>query len=310
MILAAGLTPAWQQIAVLDSLEIGAVNRAREFHAVASGKVINVGLALHSLGADFKTLACLGGANGMAIQAEFEANNISARWIPTDSPTRVCTTLLDPPSRQTTEIVENSAPVSPGELEAYLTAISEESRAADCIVLSGSLPRNTPKDFHLKTLRAIRNPDAQTVLDIAGPELLAALEAGPFLVKPNRHELARTLDRPLDTDTAMFDAMREIIERGAKWCVVSDGGRPSHATDGCGLFRFAPPNVRSAVNPIGCGDCLAAGIALGLSEGKTPPEAIVFGLAAAADNLEQLLPARLDRKRVEAVARTVEHTTL
>ncbi len=49
MILAAGLSPAWQQIVVLDALSVGEVNRAREVHWCASGKVLNVGLALHCL---------------------------------------------------------------------------------------------------------------------------------------------------------------------------------------------------------------------------------------------------------------------
>ena len=49
MILAAGLSPAWHKIVVLDRLSFGQVNRAREVHWCASGKVLNAGLALHRL---------------------------------------------------------------------------------------------------------------------------------------------------------------------------------------------------------------------------------------------------------------------
>ena len=49
MILAAGLSPAWQQIMTLAELRIGEVNRARDVQWCASGKVLNVGLALHRL---------------------------------------------------------------------------------------------------------------------------------------------------------------------------------------------------------------------------------------------------------------------
>jgi hypothetical protein len=49
VILAAGLSPAWQQIVVLESLSVSEVNRARAVHWCASGKVLNVGLALHRL---------------------------------------------------------------------------------------------------------------------------------------------------------------------------------------------------------------------------------------------------------------------
>ena len=46
MILAAGLTPAWQQIVEFDGFAVGQVNRARSVHWCASGKVLNVGIAL------------------------------------------------------------------------------------------------------------------------------------------------------------------------------------------------------------------------------------------------------------------------
>ena len=42
MILTAGLTPAWQQVLVLDELLPGEVNRAREVHWCASGKAITL----------------------------------------------------------------------------------------------------------------------------------------------------------------------------------------------------------------------------------------------------------------------------
>ena len=46
MIVAAGLTPAWQQLMAFDALEPGAVNRAREVTWCSSGKVLNVAIAL------------------------------------------------------------------------------------------------------------------------------------------------------------------------------------------------------------------------------------------------------------------------
>ncbi len=54
------------------------------------------------------------------------------------------------------------------------------------------------------------------------------------------------------------------------------------------------------VNPIGCGDCLTAGIARSLCNGETVIEAVRFGVACAADNASQLLPARLDVARVQS----------
>jgi fructose-1-phosphate kinase PfkB-like protein len=71
MILAAGLTPAWQQIMRFAQVRAGEVNRAAEVHWCASGKAINVGVALAALRAPVHTLSPAGGWSGQAMRAEF-----------------------------------------------------------------------------------------------------------------------------------------------------------------------------------------------------------------------------------------------
>ena len=297
MILVAGLTPAWQQIAVLDRLRVGEVNRAREVHWCASGKVLNVGLALTQLGASVRTLSLVGnGAAGEATQRDMSALGVDVRWIESNAPQRVCTTLLDRESGQTTEIVENSASASETELIAFETAFAEEAEKsnAEFLILSGSLPIGTPKEFFAKLLGRVRAP---AILDIRGEELLAALPHRPLIIKPNREELGHTVRRELSTDDDVWQAMSELNARGAEWVVVTNGSREVFASRGEVRLRFQPPQVH-VVNPIGCGDCFTAGLAWSLQRGDQMPIAIRTGIAAAAQNAEQLLPARLDAKLV------------
>jgi sugar/nucleoside kinase (ribokinase family) len=71
------------------------------------------------------------------------------------------------------------------------------------------------------------------------------------------------------------------------------------------VSELTPPAITPIVNPIGCGDCLAAGIAIGLERGDTLVNAVCFGLAAAADNITQLLPARLSPERVARIMKEI-----
>lgn len=302
MILAAGLTPAWQQILLLDALHPGEVNRAREVHWCASGKVLNVALALHHLGADTEAVALVGGRHGDAIRREFEQTGIAARWVETAAPTRVCTTLLDAASGTTTELVENSPAATAAELATFQATYALAARSARFVVLSGSLPKNSPVTFYRDLMQAT---PGKVILDARGRELLAALDAKPLLVKPNREELAATVGRELSDESALLAAMREINARGAEWVLVTHGKQPVHLTSREAAYRFDPPAVSQVVNPIGCGDCLAAGFAWALERGAKPVESARIGMAAAADNLGQLLPARLDRKRVEVMAESI-----
>jgi 1-phosphofructokinase family hexose kinase len=299
VIVAAGLTPAWQQILCFDRLTPGEVNRASESLWCASGKVLNVAVALQHLGAEFRAVCPLGGPAREPVKRELAELGMDVAWVGCRSATRVCTTLVDRGAGLVTELVENASPLEPSELDAFVAAFRGAANGADLAVLSGSLPIGTPAEFYRELLAGLSLP---AVIDARGPELLAALELRPLVIKPNRDELAHTLLRSLDTDAKLVEGMRQLNRAGAVWVVVTAGKQPVWMTSVDKVFRFDAPAVAKVENPIGCGDCMAAGIAHGLSLGKSPPEAVALGMAAAADNLARILPARLHRTSVLSLA--------
>lgn len=306
-VLAAGLTPAWQQIVTFEKLHWGEVNRAQEVHWCASGKVLNVGLALAALGANAQTIAPLGGTPSTAIADEFAALGAHGCWIPTQPSTRVCTTILDAATQQTTELVENAAPLTTAELSRFLDAYAAEARLAAVVVMTGSLTSGAPADFYQQLMQ---QTPGQVILDARGPELTAALPLRPLLVKPNREELAKTVGQALTTDAEMLRAMRQLVGQGAQWVLVSQGKETAWLCNEREVYQLQPPRLKQVVNPIGCGDCLAAGIAWGIASGSTMIEAVQRGMAAAADNASKLLPARLDRDKVQREAARIRVTAV
>ena len=290
MILAAGLTPAWQQVLVFDSFRFGEVNRAREVHWCASGKVLNAGIALHLLGGPSMTLAPLGGLNLVPIEREFKGKNIDHRWIVTQAATRVCTTIIDRGSGKITELVENGQPLTADELAEFRRAYVEEAAKAEVAILIGSLPVGTP-DSYYRELAALTPCPA--ILDFRGEGLLSCLDLRPLVVKPNREELAKTFGRPLDGEGDLRAAMEEVARRGARWVVVSQGKEGALALGEGKFLRFRPPAVE-ALNPIGSGDSMAAGIACSIVQGADMVEAIRTGIAAGAENATTLLPADIE----------------
>ncbi len=302
MILAAGLTPALQQIYAFDRFRPGEVNRAVERAQCASGKVLNVGVTLHSLGCENRVLSVAGRADRATINREFAPLGISCRWIETAAPTRTCTTILDRQTGTTTELVENAGPLSASELAEFRAAFNEEAAKANFLVVTGSLPAGTPTTFFGELLADVLCP---VLLDIRGPELLLALEHRPLVVKPNREELAATVGRPLARDQDLHDAMAELNNRGAQWVVVTAGKQSVWVRGGGRLYRLDPPHLDRVVNPIGCGDVMAAGIAVGIARGDDPLESVRFGIAAAAESALTLLPARIDSSRISTRLSTI-----
>lgn len=131
----------------------------------------------------------------------------------------------------------------------------------------------------------------------------------PWLVKPNREELAATLQRDLTREEHLHQGMRELLNLGAQSVLITRGNAPALLATREELWQLTPPKV-TTVNPIGCGDSLAAGIAIATHEDAPLVEAVRFGMAAAAHNAELLLPARLNRARVNELVGEIQISRL
>lgn len=294
MILCAGLSPAWQHTLFFERFEFGEVNRAKRGVWCASGKVVNTAVALASLGARHRMITVVGGQPEQAFRRDLETTGVQAELISVGSSTRVCTTLLVE-GKPTTELVEECGPLTLDEVASFEEKTPQEVESATALVVAGSIPKGTDPSIWRRILERCSAP---AILDIRGPELLQALQAKPLLVKPNREELATTLNRTLRTEEDVVRAGRELCGLGAKWVLVTHGTEPAVLVGAEEAYRIHGVKVK-AVNPIGCGDTLAAAIAWRVSVGDVIPEAVRWGVAAAAANAETELPARFVRGRVE-----------
>lgn len=285
-----------------SALVPGEVNRASATWRGASGKVLNVATAVAHLGLPVRAVTALGGPPAVAMRAEMERMGVVLAAVPTRGETRTCITLLDDATGLTTELVENAAAIERDELAAFVAAFGENAAGAAAVVLSGSLPAGTPVGLYRDLLVGVACP---AVLDARGPELLEALSQRPLLVKPNREELAKTFGLALEGETAVFAAMDRLREQGAQWVLITDGGQPALVAGPEERFRLVPPPVAEMVNPIGCGDCLAAGFTAGVVAGLSPLHALQQGFASAADNCRSLFAGRLEPGNVARLARDV-----
>jgi fructose-1-phosphate kinase PfkB-like protein len=142
-------------------------------------------------------------------------------------------------------------------------------------------------------------------LDFRGEGLLSVLDLEPQFVKPNREELERTVGHPLESDEQLVTAMRSLNDRGARWVVITQGAGPVWASSSAECYRFHPPTADCVVNPIGSGDALAATLAWAEYQGRPAIEAVRLGIAAAQQNMRDLLPCRLNAATLEDEAKQV-----
>ncbi|QGJ69495.1 Phosphofructokinase [Planctomycetales bacterium 10988] len=310
MILAFGLSPAWQQIYAVDDFEKETVNRALQRLECASGKVLNVGVALTFLQAEARTLSVGGGLYAQAIQEELQSLKVDYTWVPCETPTRICTTILnqlnssesETPPWATTELVENALSLPGQTLLDFEQAFENELATASLLIGTGSLPQGVRDSYYYELFSKCSIP---FICDFRGTPLRECLPLRPLLVKPNREELALTFDTDLSEEEALRDAIGQLLREGARHVLITDGGQPAWAATAKKLWRIPPLEI-SPINTIGCGDCLTAGFAWAWQQGWPWERALQIGIAAAAANAKSLLPARLDPDQICKDAEAVQ----
>ena len=283
MLITLGTTPAVQRSMTFDRLTIDAVNRTGEVARYASGKAINAARVLTALNERVTTLGVAGGDAGRFLLADLDRIGVAHDFAAVDAETRTCITLIDRSNGTATELVEESKPVPDAAYGAMLDRLRVHVSSADGLLLAGSLTPGGPADFYADAVALAKGAGRFVLLDASGEPLRRALSSRPDVVKPNRSELAATTGVDIDSDAALRDAIRRLIDQGPAWAVVTAGGGSTVVSDGRTFWTVSTPAV-AVVSPIGSGDSFAAGLLAGVARGQEVPEACRLAVACGAAN--------------------------
>jgi tagatose 6-phosphate kinase len=306
MIVTLGTTPALQRTMTFASLQIDAVNRAASVREHASGKGINVARVAHTLGKSCVATGFVGGDSGSFCRRDMDSAGIAHDFVTVASKTRMCATLIDQTNRTATELIEEAGPVTKSDVAKLLVKLELLLQHARVLVLSGTLAPGCGDDFYARCAKLAATAHVRVIVDARGAPLKVALAEKPFIIKPNRAELAATVEHPIESDQQLRDALRAIGTMGAGWTVVTNGPGETVASDGRSMWKLTTPKV-AAVNPIGSGDSFAAGIAVGLIDELEVPQACALGVACGAANALTEFAAHL---RIEDVERLKSQITI
>lgn len=99
-----------------------------------------------------------------------------------------------------------------------------------------------------------------------------------LVVTPNHDEAEILVGRSLDSDAAVRDAARAIVDLGARWVVMKGGHRPGEEVvdvlhDGRDFWEYRHPRVETT-STHGTGCTLASAITARLAHGDLVPDAV------------------------------------
>lgn len=253
----------------IERIEPGGSHRADSAAVRAGGKGVNVARVAHAEGYDTLAIVTTGGATGEEFAAELAASGTPFHAVSVAAATRRSAAWVDRALGDTTIVNERGSALSDGEWAAVIAAVRAESATARVLVISGSLPPETP-DAVLADLIAVgRTAGIPVVVDTSGAALLRAADAGATVLKPNAAELREA--------TGLADPLagaRELIRRGTERVLLSMGAEGMWLVTDDAVISARLPEALSG-NPTGAGDAAVSAVATLLSDGVTDPETLL-----------------------------------
>lgn len=271
------MNPSFDRTVEVDALKAGHVNRIRAARTDVGGKGVNVAVVARRLGIDAQVIGVAGEDGASRIRAAMDAEGVQHAFLPVEGSVRVNTKVVSLDGSGVTELNEPGPMLTADVLAEFFALAREKAQGSDAVVITGSLPPGCPPGTYRGLIRALRG--VRCILDVGGNELTLGVEARPFLIKPNHHELAEALRMELHTMEDFRRGAQLLMDAGAENVIVSMGRDGAMCVGAEGAF-YAPEVPVEVHSTVGAGDALVGGLLYGLTKCGTMREAFRCGVAA------------------------------
>ncbi|TCV97467.1 tagatose 6-phosphate kinase [Luteibacter rhizovicinus] len=283
MIAVAGFNTAIDRLITLDRLVVGEVNRASEVRTFLGGKGVHVAQTVAALGERVQLVGLIDAATRNEATRLMSERGVLFHAVEIEGDLRSCLSIRDA-NGHITEILDGGNEVPKAQRSALIQALLTALTDSDTVVLSGSLPRGFDAHTYAELALHIGSAGKRCLVDTSGQALAHAVAVRPFLVKPNRDEASALSGVALSTVADGVRAAATLLRSGVTMPVVSLGELGVIGIDASGAWHARAALGGRAVNAVGSGDCLMAGLAVGLVRGMALCDVLQLGAACGAAN--------------------------
>lgn len=270
------LNPSLDYVVKVDNFQADALNRSSDEQIYAGGKGINVSIVLKNLGVDNTALGYVAGFTGDEILRQIKEHNVNCDFVKLQNGMSRINVKLK--SHGETEINGAGPDITQKDLESLYEKVSKLEKG-DFLILSGSIPKSVPDDIYESIMKSLLDKEVEFIVDATKDLLLKVLKYGPFLIKPNHHELAEMFDVELKSDEDIIKYGKKLQEMGAKNVLISMAGDGAILLpqNGEAIKREVPKGILK--NSVGAGDSMVAGFLCGYLKNRNLDEAFKMGVA-------------------------------
>ncbi|HOD96257.1 MAG TPA: 1-phosphofructokinase family hexose kinase [Candidatus Hydrogenedentes bacterium] len=284
MILTVTPNPCIDKTLFIRQLTAGAKIRAPRYSCITGGKGCNVSRAVRAMGGETNALFFAAGHTGKhAVEMLEQDDGVPCLPVWVSGMTRTITTVLEEPLHRQTALFEPGPPVNREEYQAFLQHFREHACRAALVTLNGAASNAGQDTLYFDLIQIAHACDVPVILDAYGAIFAEALKARPYMVKPNLEEMEALTGKRLPTRREQWEAVDFLLAQGITLVVLSLGDQGALVASGDWHCHLLPPAIQE-VNPVGSGDALVAGFALGLTQGRSLEDTARLGIAMGTAN--------------------------
>ena len=268
----------------LADLAKGQLNLVQHSRTDVSGKGVNVSMVLRSFGLSTMCTGISFDGNGQRLADLLDANCIAHDFAVAHGDIRTNIKVLDTSACEMTEINSRGEAVPPPVLREALEKVEQYAKKSSILVMSGRIPNGADDDIYKRCVQAAAGLPVKVIVDAEKEPLRRAVQAKPYLIKPNTFELEQTFGYTIKSRSDVVAAARELIAQGVEVICVSMGGDGAMIVDESEAW-FAPALDIEVKGFQGAGDSMVAGICRAMYEGLGIEGMLAYGVAAASGSL-------------------------
>nr|WP_246565640.1 1-phosphofructokinase [Tissierella carlieri] len=299
VILTITLNPSIDRRYNIDKIEKGKIFRTDNYQYTIGGKGLNVTKVIKTLDEPVIATGFLGGSSGDYIDKGLNNMDISHRFIKIDEETRSCLAVICSDGNQM-EILERGPSISEDEIAEFLNLYEKLLEKADIICASGSIPYGVPLEIYGDMINLAKKKDKKFILDTSGEALRFGIDAGPYLVKPNKKELEDLTGIKIDSNEQLIRAAKDLSNEDIEIVVVSLGEEGAMAVHKDDVYKVIIPSIR-ALNPIGSGDSMIAGFAVAINRNYDFETMLKVGAACGTANAMESETGKVNKNNVDRI---------
>lgn len=308
MILTVTLNAAVDRTLSVPNFRLGRRHRSVESVTMPGGKGVNVARSLKLLGEPVIATGLAGGMTGMQFISQLTQEQILNDFVRIRDESRASSAVIDPMSKQQTEINEQGPVVAEAELALFVEKLLYLAKGADVCIFSGSLPRGVPEDAYRRVIGELKQLGVITIVDCEGGPLRSAIRAEPTLVTPNRLEAEELVGHEFHDQSDCVLALEEICAMGSREAIMTyeDGcyGYLGEGADKDMLKVTLEP--LEPVSTIGSGDAFLAGYVAQRYRDRPRADCLRYAVACGAESTQHFGAGIIDRREVERLLPQVE----